>query len=396
MSCMVSLTPVVKTHCKSRPVRDVYKRQDQLNLDIDPQAKVASLSIAYQQMIEIAKAVSNEVRVLIMDEPTTPLTVDEVNNLFELVNMLRRKGVTIIYISHRLEELFKIADRVTILRDGAYIGTKNIGDTTERELIGAMVGRPLEQQYPTRDVHLGKEILRVEKLNDDNKLKNISFSLFKGEVLGLAGLVGAGRTELLRSIFGANARKGSVVVNGHAIVPHSTTDAIANGLAFIPEDRKTQGLLLNKSVRDNISISSIKHFSKSIFLRTKSINEMVDSYIEKLKIKTPARTQLVRNLSGGNQQKVVIGKCLASQAKVYLFDEPTRGIDVGAKYEIYTLMNELVAHGNAIIMVSSDLPEILGMSDRIFVMHEGSFVGELRREEASQERIMEMASGTIV
>lgn len=380
---------------KKEMIRRAEQALSQMDVKIDPRTRIADLSIAQQQMVEIVKAIANDVRVLIMDEPTAPLTTDEVQKLFSLVQMLKQKGVTIVYISHRLEELFQIADRVTILRDGKYVKTIQTADTNERELIQLMVGRPVNQQYPPRNSVIKETILEVEGLCSHNYLKNISFSLKRGEVLGLAGLVGAGRTELLRAIFGADKKQsGTIVMNGRELVHNNTSESIENGLAFIPEDRKMQGLLLDKSIRDNMVISSIRRASKWIFLNHKALASSSESYIDKLRIKTPGSDQLVRNLSGGNQQKVVIAKCLITEAKVYLFDEPTRGIDVGAKLEIYNLINSIVAQGNAVILASSEMPELIGMTDRILVMHEGEIVGELSHLEANQERIMAMASGT--
>ena len=380
---------------KAQMNKDAQAALDRFQLNILPQTRVSELSVAQQQIVEIIKAITNDVRILIMDEPTAPLTVAEVDRLFELVHSLKSQGVTILYISHRLEELFEIADRVTILRDGRYVDTLEIGNTNEKELIRLMVGRPFNQQYPARNVPIGETVLSVSNLSSHGYLRGISFELKRGEILGIAGLVGAGRTELLRAIYGADKRtSGEVILDGAPVPNDDTARSIQAGLAFIPEDRKAQGLLLDMSVIDNIALSSLRHLSRLIFLKRRSIIEIVDRFIERLRIKTPSRIQHVRNLSGGNQQKVVIGKCLASDARVYLFDEPTRGIDVGAKYEIYSLMNDLVVHGNAVIMVSSDMPEILGMSDRILVMHEGEIAGSLSGASATQESIMELASGT--
>lgn len=365
-----------------------------LEIDIDPSMLISDLSVAYQQIVEIAKAVAKNVKVLIMDEPSAPLTNNEVDAMFKLVRKLKEQGVTIIYISHRLEELFEISDRVTVLRDGEYIDTKSTKDTNKKELINLMVGRPLTEQYPQRYVQISDVMLGVKDLFAGDFLKNINFQVRKGEIVGLSGLVGAGRTELARAIFGADERqKGNIYIDGKEININSPKDAIKNGIALIPEDRKKQGVLLKMSIAHNITFASIKKLSKNTVINKKEEKELVEKCIKKLQIKTPSAAQLVKNLSGGNQQKVVLAKWLAAYSNIIIFDEPTRGIDVGAKYEIYTLMNRLVKNGKAVIMISSEMPELLGMSDRILVMHEGEMVGELSKEEATQDLIMHLASG---
>ena len=375
-----------------REAKEILRR---LEIDVDPITPVRELSVAYQQIVEIAKSISKNVRVLVMDEPTAPLTNNEVEALFSLVRKLASQNVTVIYISHRMEELFEISNRISILRDGNYICTQETASANKDDLIKLMVGRSLTDQYPSRVSNAGGVMLEVKELCTQGFLKNISFSLKKGEILGISGLVGAGRTELARAIFAADKiESGEVFLQGQKLNCSSPGQAIDKGIALIPEDRKKHGLLLNMSVAHNITIASIKKLSRLGIVRKILENKLTAEYINKLRIKTPNQTQLSRNLSGGNQQKVVLAKWLTSKAKVYLFDEPTRGIDVGAKYEIYLLMNQLVEQGDSVIMISSELPEILGMSDRILVMFEGRMVGELSREEADQDAIMRLASGS--
>lgn len=365
----------------------------QMNVDIDVSTPVRDLSPACQQIVEIAKAVSKEVKILIMDEPTAPLTVSEVDILFEIIRDLKRKGVTIIYISHRLEELFEIADCVTVMRDGSYVGTENMKDIDRQKLIAMMAGRELKESYPSRKTQIGKEVLKVENLYGNGD-KDISFSLHKGEILGFAGLVGAGRTELMRVIYGANPiESGKIFLDGKEVNIKSCQDAIKLGIGYIPEDRKEQGVFLRMSIRWNTVINNIKNFSNGIFLNKNKEYSIAEEYQKKFDIKTPSLEQKVMNLSGGNQQKVVIAKTLAANCKIIIFDEPTRGIDVGAKQEIYKLMNELVEKGNSIIMVSSDMPELLGMSDRMAVIYEGRKTGEVKKEEFEQNYILDLASG---
>ncbi len=365
----------------------------QMNVDIDVSAPVSDLSPACQQIVEIAKAVSKDVKILIMDEPTAPLTISEVDILFQIIRDLKRKGVTIIYISHRLEELFAIADCVTVMRDGCYVGTENMKDIDRKQLIAMMAGRELKESYPSRRTQIGKEVLRVENLYGNGD-KDISFSLHKGEILGFAGLVGAGRTELMRVIYGANPiESGKIFLDGKEVKIKSCQDAINLGIGYIPEDRKTLGVFLRMSIRWNTVINNIKSFSNGIFVNKNKEYSVAEEYQKKFGIKTPSLEQKVMNLSGGNQQKVVIAKTLAANCKIIIFDEPTRGIDVGAKQEIYKLMNELVEKGNSILMVSSDMPELLGMSDRIAVIYEGRKTGEVSKEEFEQNYILDLASG---
>lgn len=378
-------------------IKDREKRAgelfEQLGVSIDVSKPVKNLSPAHQQLVEIAKAVSKNVKILIMDEPTAPLTVSEVEILFRIIRDLKKKGVTIIYISHRLEELFAVADRVTVMRDGCFVDTKDIGDIDRKQLIAMMAGRELNESYPVKRCEIGEEVLRVENLTGNGD-ENISFTLHKGEILGFAGLVGAGRTELMRVIYGADRLElGKIFVEGKEARIRSCRDAIRYGIGYIPEDRKNHGAFLKMSIKWNVIVNNLKGYSKGLFVDGKKEVEAAEDYERKFQIKTPNLEQKVGNLSGGNQQKVVIAKTLAAQSKIIIFDEPTRGIDVGAKQEIYKLMNELVEAGNAIIMVSSDMPELLGMSDRIVVIYEGRQTGEVKREEFNQNYILDLASG---
>lgn len=365
----------------------------QINSDIDVSKPVRDLSPACQQIVEIAKAISRKVKILIMDEPTAPLTVSEVETLFQIVRDLKKRGVTVIYISHRLEELFEIADRVTVMRDGCYVGTENIADIDRKKLISMMAGHELNESYPVRSSKIGGEVLRVEHLTGNGD-KDISFTLHQGEILGFAGLVGAGRTELMRVIYGAEVKEsGKIFVGGKEVKIASCADAIRCGIGYIPEDRKGQGVFLRMSVRWNTVINSLRKYSKGLFVDNAKEIAVAEDYRKKFSIKTPTLDQKANNLSGGNQQKVVIAKTLAADCKIVIFDEPTRGIDVGAKQEIYKLMNELVGNGHSIIMISSDMPELLGMSDRIEVIAERRLVGEVTKEKFDQNYILDLASG---
>ncbi|TAH66836.1 MAG: sugar ABC transporter ATP-binding protein [Anaerolineaceae bacterium] len=371
---------------KAKEIFDLFK------VDINPKDTVETLSSAHRQIVEISKAISKECKILIMDEPSAPLTVNEVDSMFEVIKTLKKKGITIIYISHRLDEIFTISDRVTVMRDGGYVATLETDDTNREELISLMVGRKLKENYPkTRNVQK-TEVLRVEQIYGNGD-KNISFTLKKGEILGFAGLVGAGRTELARLIYGADKKEsGKVYIEEKEVEIKSTTDAINNGIGLIPEDRKNQGCFLEQNIEWNIAFNNIKYLSKATVVNDNKVKLIANEYRDVLQIKTPSILQLVKNLSGGNQQKVVIAKTLATNSKIMIFDEPTRGIDVGAKQEIYELMNELAGKGIGIIMISSDMEELLGMSDRIIVLAEGKITGELKREEFDQAVILKMAS----
>lgn len=366
---------------------------DEYGFQLDPAMRVERLSPANQQMVEIARAISNNAKIMIMDEPTAPLAAAEVDLLFSIIAKLKAKGVTVIYISHRMDEVFQITERVTVLRDGQYVTTINTADTNRQQLVNLMVGRELNENFPTRKTPVGDVILEAKKLTG-NSVENISFRLHRGEVLGFAGLVGSGRSETMELICGVKKMdSGEVWMTGQKMHINSPASAIEHGIGLIPEDRKEQGVILFNTVKFNTSLSAAHKLTKFGFISGKKNKEMAEKYRETLRIKVPHIDQMVVNLSGGNQQKVVLAKTLAADPDVIIFDEPTKGIDVGAKQEIYNLMNELVAQGKAIIMVSSDMEEILGMSDRIIVLHEGLVSGELRREEFSQERVLHLASG---
>jgi ribose transport system ATP-binding protein len=365
-----------------------------LGSDINPADIVVNLSIGEQQMVEIAKALSIETKILIMDEPTAALTERETEKLFEIIRQLAASGVGIVYISHRMEELFVLSNRVTVLRDGTYVGTVETKTATFDNLIKMMVGRDMTARFPKQVTQLGREVLRVEGLSRHNELENISFSVRAGEILGIAGLMGAGRTEVGRAIFGADPiDKGDIFIDGQKCTINSPADAIHAGIGFITEDRKHQGLVLTLSVGENMSLASLASFCEQGFIKEDAESQMIAGNIEQLNIRTPDAAQLVKNLSGGNQQKVVIAKWLATHPKVLIMDEPTRGVDVGAKAEIYNIMNMLTAAGVGIVMISSELPEILGMSDSVLVMSRGRISGQMQVAEATQEKVMAYAAG---
>lgn len=373
-------------------IKGTQELLDELNIHVDARQLVSSLSVAYMQLIEIAKAVSRNSKILILDEPTASLTDAETEILFKLIKKLRAKGTAIIYISHRLSEVFELSDRVTILRDGNVISTHKIGEITENQMIQGMIGRDLKKTFPERDFVPGEEVLRVEHLTNA-KVDDISFTLHKGEVLGFGGLVGAGRTELVRSVFGADPRfSGEIYLDGKKIDPKTPREAVKMGISMVPEDRKSHGVILNQPIANNICLSIYERISRCFFVNVKDEKETVDSMISRLRIKTPSGRLSAGSLSGGNQQKVVLGKCIAANAKVLIFDEPTRGIDVGAKAEFYKLINELAATGMAIIMISSEMDELLGMSDRVIVLSEGKYAGTLERNEFSQESVFRLAT----
>lgn len=367
---------------------------DEYGFQLDPAMRVERLSPANQQMVEIARAISNNAKIMIMDEPTAPLAASEVDLLFSIIAKLKAKGVTIIYISHRMEEVFQITERISVLRDGCFVKTINTADTNRPELVKLMVGRELNESFPSRQNAPGEVILEARDLTG-NSVEHISFQLRRGEILGFAGLVGSGRSETMELIAGAKKPdSGELYLNGKQVRFNSPAAAIAHGIGLIPEDRKEQGCILFNTVKFNTSLSAMKKLTHLGFINGKKNTELAEEYRESLHIKVPSVQQMVVNLSGGNQQKVVLAKTLAADPDVIIFDEPTKGIDVGAKQEIYQLMNQLVAQGKAILMVSSDMEEILGMSDRIIVLHEGLVSGELRREQFSQENVLHLASGT--
>ncbi len=368
-------------------------KMDELGIEINVKSKVSELSVAYQQLVEITKIVSQDAKVIVMDEPSAPLTNNELKQLYRLINGLKEKGVTIIYISHRLEEIFEVCDTVSVMRDGKHVITMDVKDTDQHELISYMVGRTLNMVYPKRQSEIGETVLKAENLYN-KKLRDVSFELKKGEILGIAGLVGAGRTELARAIFGADKLiSGKLSYKGKKVDIKNPRQAIGMGFGLVPENRKEQGVLLHLSVEENIAFADYPEYTKGIVIKAKELKQNVDKHIKQLEIKTPSPKQLVRNLSGGNQQKVVVAKCLATHSDVIIFDEPTRGIDVGAKQEIYALMNELAESGKSIIMISSEMPELIGMSDRMLVMCEGRIAGELAKDEFEQTKILELASG---
>jgi ribose transport system ATP-binding protein len=367
---------------------------DDLGVPINAKSKVEDLGVAHQQMVEVAKALSLNARILIMDEPTSALTENEIKELFITIKGLKKRGTSIIYISHRLEELFEVGDRVTVLRDGKYIATHSIKDSNKSELIRLMVNRELKEQFPKVKSNRGEEVLRVEKLIREGILNDISFNLYRGEVLGISGLLGSGRTELARALFGADkVRTGKISIKGKVHKIKTPRHAINLKMGFLTEDRKEQGLILNLSLKENICLPSVDRFSRFGIVRAGRETKATKHYVKELSIKTPSLHQKVKFLSGGNQQKVVLSKWLCSQAEIFIFDEPTRGIDVGSKVEIYNLMNELTAMGVAIIMISSELLEILGMSDRILVMHQGRITAEFIAQDATQEMILKYALG---
>lgn len=368
---------------------------EKLNIDLDPKTKVQNLTVAKQQMVEIAKALSFNSKILIMDEPTTALTEIEIEALFEIISSLREKGVGIIYISHRMDELKRITDRITIMRDGTYIDTLITAETEMSKVIQLMVGRHVYIESKPNIAEGEKEtVLQMKNISTKALLKDVSFELKKGEILGFAGLMGAGRTEVARVLFGADpATTGTINLHGNEVKITSPAAAVKHGIGYLSEDRKQFGLLVNMDVKSNIALATIKDYqSKGMFVSDSKIKKIAVKYVDQLKIKTPSVDQQIRLLSGGNQQKVVIAKWLQRDCDILIFDEPTRGIDVGAKGEIYKLLDELAASGKSIIMISSELPEILRMSHRIVVMAEGKITGVLSSEEATQEKIMEYAT----
>lgn len=381
-------------------VKESKKYLDMVGAKLNPKSMVDSCSVAEQQLVEIAKALASNAKVLILDEPSAALTNEEISKLFEVIRALQKKGVTMVYISHRLEEIQEIGDRVTVLRDGQYIDTIDVekGHLDTDYLIKLMVGRDLNNKFPKTKVKFGNEILKVENLNREGVIENINLHVRRGEILGIAGLVGAGRTEVARAIFGADKKtSGDIYIDGTLVKINTPRDAIENniGIGLAPEDRKTEGLVQIMTISDNVVIPCENKVSKFGIFNKKKVNDLLDKQIKNLRIKTPSSKQFVENLSGGNQQKVVLAKWIASGAEIIILDEPTRGIDVGAKVEVYQLMNELVENGSGIIMISSELPELLAMSDRIIVMCEGRITGELTREEADQEKILKLASGGV-
>ena len=366
---------------------------DELKIDIDPTTVVKTLPVSKQQMVEIAKALSTNARILIMDEPTSALTEREIVELFRIIRELKQQGRAIVYISHRLEELKEITDRVSIFRDGRYVATRNFAETTLDEIIAMMIGREIKEKFPHTRVDKGARLLAVNNLCS-GIVKNVSFELFAGEIVGLSGLMGAGRTELVRAIFGADPiESGEIWLDGQSIAIHTPRDAICKGIVLGPEDRKKQGLCTELSIRENVSLANLDRICNRWGIVSSRIEkELTGKAVSNLRIKTPSVEQTAKNLSGGNQQKVVLGKWLVRDAKVVIFDEPTRGIDVASKVEIYNIMNELKAKGIGVLFVSSEMPEVMGMSDRILVMCNGRITGNLISKETTQDEILRHAT----
>ena len=367
---------------------------DRMGVHIPVDAVMSDLSVGQQQMVEICKALMVDAKVLIMDEPTAALTASETEVLFEVIKSLRAKGVSIVYISHRMEEIFELCDRITILRDGSYIGTRFIKDITMDDIVQMMIGREIGERYPKREAVIGQEVLRVEGLTHSKMFRDVNFSVRAGEVLGVSGLMGAGRTEIMQAIFGnLPTVSGKIFIDGKEVSIRNPRQAIAAGIGFITEDRKTEGLLLEKSIAENIELANLGKVSNKSVLSVKKGVELVKQGIQEFRIKCFGPEHECGNLSGGNQQKVVLAKWIYTDPKILILDEPTRGVDIGAKKEIYSVINEMAAKGVAVIMVSSELPEVLGMSDRIMVVHEGKVTGIIDGATADQAKVMTLATG---
>jgi len=365
-----------------------------LGMNIDLNKQLSMLTIAQQQMVEVAKALSLDAKIIVMDEPSAVLTPHELEKLFDVIAKLKKKGVSFIYISHRLEEVFRIADRISVLRDGELQGTRNVLETTRSEIIKMMIGREIKKSVARdKSPQEKKVLLEVKDLMNERFTSPINLKLFKGEILGIAGLVGAGRSEVVRAIFGVDKIfSGKVLINGKQVYINSPKDAVKEGIGFVPEDRKKQGLLMDLSVKENMTITNLRDITRYGFLNFNNEKKNALSLVSRLKIRLSSIHANVKNLSGGNQQKVILARWLDTNAKIIIFDEPTRGIDIAAKLQIHDLMRELVSQGTSIIMISSELPEILEMSDRIVVMHDGHITGELKKDNASEERIMNLAT----
>ncbi len=375
--------------------RETLKLMERIDFYLDPDAIVGTLTVAQMQMVEILRSLVVDTDILVLDEPTSSLTSAEVDKLFTIIRGLRDAGKGIVYISHRLEEFDHIVDKVTVLRDGQYVNTKLWKETTINEMIASMVGREMTEQFPERHAEIGEVVLEAKNIVRGKVLKNCSMYVRRGEVLGMAGLMGAGRTELARAIYGADKiDSGEVFINGKKVNIHNPKDAVKLGIAYLSEDRKRDGLMLDQDVSFNTYIANLDKYSKGGIVNDKDIRKTVGEFVEALSIKTPSLQQLTQFLSGGNQQKVLVARWLCKKSDIIFFDEPTRGIDVGSKYEIYCLINELAENGAAVVMITSEMAEILGMSDRIMVMYEGTVVGELSAEEANQEIVLHMASNT--
>jgi inositol transport system ATP-binding protein len=379
---------------KRQMVAKTKRLLDGLGLNIKPTSLMKDLSIANTQMVEIAKAISYDAALVVMDEPTSAITEREVEQLFQMIRGLKAEGVAVIYITHKMDEVFKIADEITVFRDGKHVATVAAADTNRNNLISMMVGRELTNLFPKEDAVIGEVVLSVRNLTRQGKVYDVSFDLRRGEILGLAGLLGAGRTEIIEGIFGIHKiDAGDIIIKGKRVQINSPDDAIDHGMALLTEDRKLTGIMGVLPVRDNIMIASLNCYGWLGLLNSRSINKICQQEKSRLDIKTPSMDQLMKNLSGGNQQKVLVSRWLLTTPDILILDEPTRGIDVGAKAEIHRLMSQLANQGKAIIMISSELPEILGMSDRVLVMHEGRLTGEFERKDATQENIMRAATG---
>ena len=375
-------------------VRDARELFKQLEVSIDPRCKMKDLSMANTQMVEIAKAISYNSDLIIMDEPTSAITQKEIAHLFQIIGALKDRGVAIIYISHKLDEIFSIADQVTVLRDGRYVETVSIQDVDRDGLIQMMVGRELENMFPKQEVPIGPVLMEVRNLTREKAFRDVSFQVHRGEILGIAGLMGAGRTEIVESIFGITPPdSGEILVKGRRMIPTSPRIAIEHGIALLTEDRRLSGLFLSHDVRANMSIASLDKFIRRVFIDHRQLDRECLDQVQALRIKTPGLDEAVNNLSGGNQQKVLIARWRLTEPDILILDEPTRGVDVGAKAEIHRWMTRLARNGKAIVMISSEMSEILGMSDRILVVHEGQLSGALSRAEATQEKIMRFAMG---
>lgn len=373
--------------------RDTQELLDKLDIPYRAETRMEKLSIAGFQQVEIAKAISSDASVIIMDEPTSAIAESEVEMLFKQIESLRKEGVAIIYITHKMDEIFHIADDITVIRDGKWISSGPVTEYDKDKVISLMVGRTISNIFPKVDVPVGEVVLEVKNLKQYGRFRDISFKVRKGEILGFSGLVGAGRSEVMRAVFGLDPyHDGEILIHGKKVEIHSSKDAIAHGIAMASEDRRAEGIIPNRSAKENITLVNIKQFAEKFLIRNGKEKKAVERMIELLKIKVSSQEQLVENLSGGNQQKVVLAKWLLGELDILILDEPTRGIDVGAKAEIHSLMCEFAKRGLAIIMISSEMPELLGMSDRVIVMKEGVISGELSREEASQETIMQLAT----
>jgi ribose transport system ATP-binding protein len=366
---------------------------DRLGATIDVDAVVGTLSVAEQQLVEISKALNRRTRILIMDEPSAVLGEDDLERLFQVVRSLQAEGIGIVYISHRMREIFALADEVTVLKDGRYVATRPVAGVTMDELVRLMIGRDLTEAYPKREPRIGEVLLEVKNLRRSSLVHDVSFQVRAGEIVGFAGITGSGRTEVVRAIFGADRHSAEMRLAGRPYRPRSPTEAIQRGVALVTEDRKAHGLFLKLDVTTNTTIAALASLCRAGVIRRGREQSLVKRMIQDLRIKTPSADFIVANMSGGNQQKVILARWLAVDTRVLIMDEPTRGIDVGAKAEIYQLMNDLTARGVGILMISSELPEVLGMSDRVLVMQQGTIVGELSRAQASEEAIMKFAVG---